>query len=93
MHTKCEPFSLLLFPIVASSALAQQSAPTDAEKDIAAQIKCEDFTKNANGSWTAGPNAKIGTNSVAGNTFSPRSGISIAGADLAVVLNQKCAAK
>jgi hypothetical protein len=70
-------------------AFAQTPVPTDAEKALAAQIKCEDFTKNPDGSWHSGPNAMIGTNGFSNNTFGVR-GIVIQGADVAVVLNQKC---
>jgi hypothetical protein len=31
-----------------------------AEAALAAKIKCEDFRKNTNGTWTSGPDTKIG---------------------------------
>ena len=74
---------------IAGHAAAQVTQPTSAEKKLAGQIKCEDFKKNANGSWTSGPNAKIGTNVYSNTTFGVR-GISLDGADVAIVLEQKC---
>ena len=72
-----------------SSANAQQAEGTKAEAALAAMIKCENFRKNADGTWTSGPNTKIGTNAFSDQTFDMR-GVSIGGADLATVLNRKC---
>jgi len=74
-----------------NSANAQQ---TDQETIVtkaalAAKIKCRDFRKNASGTWTSGPNTKIGANAFPQHTFDIR-GVSIGGADLATVLNRKC---
>jgi hypothetical protein len=68
----------------------QQTTVTKAEAALAAKIKCRDFRKNANGTWTSGPNTKIGANAFPQHTFGIR-GVSIGGADLATVLNRKCA--
>jgi hypothetical protein len=38
----------------------QQTIVTKAEAALAAKIKCRDFRKNVNGTWTSGPNTKIG---------------------------------
>ena len=62
---------------------------TKAEAALAAKIKCRDFRKNVNGTWTSGPNTKIGANAFPQQTFDIR-GVSIGGADLATVLNRKC---
>jgi hypothetical protein len=67
----------------------QQTIVTKAEAALAAKIKCRDFRKNANGTWTSGPNTKIGANAFPQHTFDVR-GVSIGGADLATVLNGKC---
>jgi hypothetical protein len=68
----------------------QQTIVTKAEAALAAKIKCRDFRKNSNGIWTSGPNTKIGSNAFPKHTFSIH-GVSIGGADLATVLNRKCA--
>jgi hypothetical protein len=81
-------FSLVVADYI-SSANAQQAEGTKAEAALAAKIKCEDFRKNADGTWTSGPNTKIGTNSFPDHTFDTH-GVSIGGADLATVLNRKC---
>jgi hypothetical protein len=73
-------------PITAS---AQQTTVTKAEAELSAKIKCEDFKKNSNGTWTSGPNTKIGANAFPNHTFDTQ-GVSIGGADLATVLNRKC---
>jgi hypothetical protein len=67
----------------------QQTIVTKAEAALAAKIKCGDFRKNASGTWTSGPNTKIGTNAFPKHTFDNH-GVSIGGADLATVLNRKC---
>ena len=67
----------------------QQTIVTKAEAALAARIKCADFKKNANGTWTSGPNTKIGSNPFPKHTFDIH-GVSIGGADLATVLNRKC---
>jgi len=68
-----------------------QTIVTKAEAALAARIKCRDFRKNANGTWTSGPNTKIGASAFPQHTFDVR-GVSIGGADLATVLNRKCGA-
>jgi hypothetical protein len=69
----------------------QQTIVTKAEAALTAKIKCGDFRKNAKGTWTSGPNTKIGTNAFPKHTFDIN-GVSIGGADLATVLNRKCGA-
>ena len=44
----------------ANSVVAQQIEATEAEKALAAQIKCEDFKRTADGGWVSGPNARAG---------------------------------
>jgi hypothetical protein len=72
-----------------NSANAQQTAMTKAEAALGAKIKCEDFKKNTDGSWTSSPTAKIGANAFPNHTFDIN-GVSIGAADLATVLNRKC---
>jgi hypothetical protein len=67
----------------------QQTIVTKAEAALAAKIKCRDFKKNADGTWTSGPNTKIGANAFPQHTFDIH-GVSIGGADLATVVNRKC---
>jgi hypothetical protein len=67
----------------------QQTIVPKAEAALAAKIKCRDFRKNANGTWTSHPNTKIGANAFPAHTFDTH-GVSIGGADLATVLNRKC---
>jgi hypothetical protein len=67
----------------------QQTIVTKAEAALAAKIKCRDFKKNADGTWTSGPNTKIGVNAFPQHTFDIH-GVSIGGADLGTVLNRKC---
>jgi hypothetical protein len=72
-------------------ARAQQTEVTKAEAALAPKIRCQDFRENADGTWTSGPNAKIGGNAFANHTFETH-GVSIGRADLATVLNRKCKA-
>jgi len=74
---------------LANLAAAQAPQPTAAERAAAAQINCEDFQKNSDGSWTSSPTATVGTVQIGSGTFGIRQ-INIGGVDLAVVLNQKC---
>ena len=67
----------------------QQIIVTKAEAALAAKIKCGDFRKNANGTWTSGPNTKIGASAFPKHTFDIH-GVTIGAADLATVLNRKC---
>ncbi|MGB8628823.1 MAG: hypothetical protein WCD69_05440, partial [Xanthobacteraceae bacterium] len=70
-----------------NSANAQQTA-TKAEAALASKIQCKDFRKNSDGTWTSGPNTKIGANDFPVLTFDTH-GVSIGGSDLATVLNRK----
>jgi hypothetical protein len=84
--------AVVLMAIGQGTCLAgQTSQPTEAEKVLAAQIKCEDWTKNANGFWTSGPAAKVGGMTLSNSTLGVT--IDIGNADLIVVLNQKCGGK
>ena len=67
----------------------QQTIVPKAEAALATKIKCEDFRKNTNDTWTSAPNTKIGDSAFPQHTFGIR-GVSIGGADLATVLNRKC---
>lgn len=81
-------FCLIGFVFI-DSANAQQTTMTKAEAVLGAKIKCEDFKKNSDGTWTSGPNTKIGANPFPNHTFDTN-GVSIGAADLATVLNRKC---
>jgi hypothetical protein len=60
----------------------QQTIVTKAEAALAAKINCGDFRKNTNGTWTSGPDTKIGDSAFPQHTFAIR-GVSIGEADLA----------
>ena len=77
---------------VANFAAAQVPKPTDAEKVLAGKLQCEDWKRNPNGSWTGGPDAKIGSARFAAATAVPQM-MPLFGADLATVLDQKCGAR
>ena len=92
------PFGVVLCLVVTNyinSANAQQTDQqtivTKAEAALAAKIKCEDFRKNTNDTWTSAPNTKIGDSAFPQHTFGIRV-VSIGRADLATVLNRKCGA-
>ena len=72
-----------------SSANAKQTKVINTEAALTAKIKCADFRKNADGTWTSRPTAKIGTNAFSNHTFDTQ-GVSIGGVDLATILNRKC---
>jgi hypothetical protein len=72
-----------------NSANAQQTTAAKAEAALSAKIRCEDFRKNSDGSWTSGPDTKIGANAFPNHTFDTNA-VTIGGADLATVLNRKC---
>ena len=91
-HLCYKLFNIALWLVSAdhiNSASAQQADVTKAEAAVATKIKCEDFRKNADGTWTSGPNTKIGANAFPNHTFSTHE-VSIGNADLATVLNRKC---
>jgi hypothetical protein len=60
-----------------------------AEAALAGKIKCEDFRKNPDGTWTSGADAKIGSDSFSNLTFESKR-VTIGGADLTTVLDRKC---
>jgi hypothetical protein len=85
-------FRLLAYLAVAaylSSANADPTQKSKAEAALAGKIKCEDFRKNPDGTWTSGSNAKIGSNPFSNLTFESER-VTIGGADLATVLDRKC---
>ena len=85
-------FRLLVCLAVAtclSSANADPTQESKAEAALAGKIKCEDFRKNPDGTWTSGPDAKIGGNPFSNLTFDSKR-VTIGGADLATVLDRKC---
>jgi len=73
-----------------NSVVAQQAEATEPEKALAAQIKCEDFKRTADGGWLSGLNARVGGMVFSNSTIFGPGGINIGGADLVVVLNRKC---
>jgi hypothetical protein len=81
------------FAVITSAGLthAQPKKPTATEDTLAARIKCQDFQKNAEGKWTSGLNARIGKMDFSSHTFGIGE-VNIGAADLATVLNRKCAA-
>jgi hypothetical protein len=85
-------FRILVYLAVAASLSSANADPTQeskAEAALAGKIKCEDFRKNPDGTWTSGPNVKIGSNPFSHLTFG-RERVTIGGADLATVLDRKC---
>ncbi len=75
----------------ADLAHAQPKKPTATEDILAAKIKCTDFHKNSDAKWTSSPNTTIGKIDFSSHTFGVGE-VDIGGADLATVLNRKCAA-
>ena len=75
--------------VTANFANAQQTTVTKAEAALSAKITCKDFRKNSDGTWTSGPDTKIGANAFPNHTFDTNA-VTIGGADLATVLNRKC---
>ena len=61
----------------------------DAEKMLADQLDCSHFKRNADGSWTGEPKARIGKIMAGAQTF-VRGGFIVGGADIATVLDRKC---
>ena len=85
-------FHLLAYLAVAASLSSANADPTEESRAgvaLAGKIKCEDFRKNPDGTWTSGPNAKIGSNPFSNLTFESKR-VTIGGADLATVLDRKC---
>jgi hypothetical protein len=75
--------------LLVNSANAPQTSVTKAEAALSAKITCKDFRRNSDGTWTSGPDTKIGANAFPNHTFDTNA-VSIGGADLATVLNRKC---
>ncbi len=73
-------------------AHAQPKKPTAPEDFLASKIKCQGFQKNSDGKWTSGPDTRIGKIVFSTHTFGVGE-VNIGGADLATVLNRKCAAR
>jgi len=96
---RCELISLKAYVIVgcftvitsANLACAQTKKPTATEDTLATKINCQDFQKNSDGTWTSSPNARIGKMGFSNHTFGVGE-VDIGGADLAAILNRKCAA-
>jgi hypothetical protein len=62
---------------------------TTAEQVLADRIKCEEWRKNPDGTWTSGSDARIGSNTFR-NTTVALGAWSVDGADVGAVLNKKC---
>jgi hypothetical protein len=89
----CHKFLGIAFCLVGANTIAtanaQQTPVIKAEAVLIAKIRCEDFRKNSDNTWTSVHNTKIGANAFPTHTFDVH-GVSIGGADLATVLNRKC---
>ena len=86
------PLGLLLCLAMATYCNSANSDPTqksNAEAALAGKVKCEDLRKNSDGTWTSGPNVKVGSNPFSNLTFE-KERVTIGGADLATVLDRKC---
>jgi hypothetical protein len=86
---------MALFIIAAAGLLIAQSGSglaqmTAVEQALADQIKCDEWKRNQNGSWISKPDTKIGSYSFS-NTTVALGAWSLDGADVATVLNKKCA--
>jgi hypothetical protein len=86
----------LFGPLVCLTAAAYynvaNTGPTrdsKAEAALAGKINCDDFRKNPDGTWTSGPDAKIGSNPFPNLSVDTKR-VTIGGADLATVLDRKC---
>ena len=79
----------LMGAVSIDSANAQQTTVTKAEAALSGKIRCDDFIKNSDGTWTSGPDAKIGANDFPNHTFDTHA-VTIGEADLATVLNRQC---
>jgi hypothetical protein len=82
------------FTVIAATDLAhaRPKKPIAAEDTLVAKITCQDFQKHFDGKWTSSPNARIGKLDFSSHTFGIGE-VEIGGADLAIVLNQKCVTK
>jgi hypothetical protein len=82
---------LVYFAVVVylSAANADPTQESKAEAALAGKIKCEDFRKNPDDTWTSGPDAKIGSNPFSNLTFESKR-VTIGRADLVTVLDRKC---
>jgi hypothetical protein len=67
--------------------LAQMTAE---EQALADKIKCDEWKKNRNGSWTRSSDTKISSYSFSNTTVAPGAW-SLDEADVGTVLNKKCA--
>ena len=72
-----------------NSANSDPAQKSNAEAALADKIECKDFRKNSDGTWTSGPNVKVGSNPFSNLTFE-KERVTIGGADLATVLDRKC---
>jgi hypothetical protein len=80
-------FVAAAFLIVHSgTGLAQM---TTVEQALADRIKCEEWRKNPDGTWTSGSDSRIGSNTFRNTTVAPGAW-SVDGADVGAVLNKKC---
>jgi hypothetical protein len=71
-------------------AHAQAKKPPAAADTLASKLKCQDFQKNSDGKWTSNPHTSIGKMDFSTHTFGVGE-VAIGGADLASVLDRKCA--
>jgi hypothetical protein len=66
------------------------AAATPREDALAAKIPCQEFQRGSDSQWISGPNTTIGKTLFGHHTFGIGE-VDIGGADLATVLNRKCA--
>lgn len=74
--------------VVAGPALAQQ--PNPPAPAPTAQLRCDDFTRNPDGSWSALHPVTINGVTLGGPGVRFREGVAFGGVDLAAILNQRC---
>jgi len=79
--------------ILAVACLAVTPAAASPKEDaLAAKVPCQDFRRGSDSQWMSGPNTTIGQMPFGHHTFGIGE-VQIGGADLATVLNRKCAAR
>ena len=83
-----------MFVLAAAAFVIAQSGKglaqlTAVEQALADKIKCDEWKKNPDGSWTSSSESKIGAHTFRNTTVAPGAW-SVDGADMGAVLDKKC---